>query len=102
MQIDRRKFTVLAGAAALRGWGQTSGKGSLAPNRGQSEALLPWKSGVRIKPVSTVPSRHSIHTYFNVTPESPDGRTVLFYASPIADGQTQGSLIVHDRHTGME
>lgn len=88
MIVDRRKFAVLAGATAFSGWGQDAP----GPNQGNSSALAPWKSGVRIKPVSTVPNRHTIHTYFNVTPESPDGRSVLFYTSPVADGQTQGSL----------
>lgn len=98
MILDRRKFAVLAGAAAVTGWSQSAP----GPDKGASPALAPWKSGVRIKPVSTVPNRHTIHTYFNVTPESPDGRTVLFYTSPVADGQTQGSLVVHDRHSGQE
>jgi hypothetical protein len=57
---------------------------------------------VKISQVSDVPGRHTIHTYFNVTPESPDGKSVLFYTSPVADGQTQGSLVVRDRKTGKE
>jgi hypothetical protein len=30
--------------------------------------------------------RHALHSYFNVCPESPDGRFVLFYASSAPDG----------------
>ena len=112
MQLDRRRFAVLAGnvlagtAAYAAGWRKTRGAGFEEPAGQQSgrysEELAHWKSGVRIKPVSTVANRHTIHTYFNVTPESPDGRSVLFYTSPVADGQTQGSLVVQDRRTGEE
>lgn len=98
MIFDRRRFAWLAGAAALTGWSQDA----VGPNQDHGSALAPWKSGLRIKPVSTAPNRHTIHTYFNVTPESPDGRSVLFYTSPAADGQTQGSLIVRDRQSGEE
>lgn len=81
-------------ACATRSWGQTNG--------GANPELAAWKSGVRIGAVSDAPGRHTIHTYFNVTPESPDGRSVLFYTSSVPDGQTQGSLVVRDRATGKE
>jgi len=100
MNVSRRKFLALTSAAA----GSTVAARAFAqaPDSGHSAALAPWKSGVRIAPVSTVPDRHTIHTYFNVTPESPDGSTVLFYTSAVPDGQTAGSLIVRDRRTGKE
>lgn len=53
------------------------------------------------RPVSAVADRHTIHTYFNVTPESPDGRFVLFYASTAADAH-HGELVVQERATGVE
>src|ERR1017187_5516962 len=96
MNLTRRHFLALAGATAA------SAAAAQAPDSGHSAALAPWKSGVKIAPVSSVPGRHTIHTYFNVTPESPDGRSVLFYTSTVPDGQTAGSLVVRDRRTGHE
>jgi Tol biopolymer transport system component len=63
--------------------------------------LGPWRSGVRVKAVTSTPDRHTIHAYFNVCPESPDGRKVLYYTSTARDGQT-GDLRVLDRATGEE
>ncbi|MGI5868903.1 MAG: biopolymer transporter Tol [Kiritimatiellia bacterium] len=59
-----------------------------------------WSNAV-IRPVSTVPNRHSIHTYFNVSPESPDGRYVLFYVSTENNAE-KGDLVVQERATGKE
>ena len=53
------------------------------------------------RPVSQVANRHSIHTYFNVTPESPDGLFVLFFASTAEDAHF-GELIMQERATGVE
>jgi len=110
MDLTRRRFLELAGAAAaasraVRVLAQPPnprGGGGPAPDSGNSTALAPWKSGVKISQVSDAPGRHTIHTYFNVTPESPDGKSVLFYTSPVADGQTAGTLVVRDRVTGKE
>lgn len=63
--------------------------------------LGPWRSGVRVKAVTSTPDRHTIHAYFNVCPESPDGRKVLYYTSTARDGQT-GDLRVLDRASGEE
>lgn len=100
MNLTCRRFLELAGATAAA----SSAARAFAqpPNSGHSPALAPWKSGVTINPVSTVPGRHTIHTYFNVTPESPDGGSVLFYTSTVPDGQTHGTLVVRDRRTGQE
>ena len=65
------------------------------------DPLAPWRSGVRIAPVSDTPGRHSMHSYFNTCPESPDGRHVLFYASTATDGH-RGEVIIRDRQTGVE
>ena len=110
MNLTRRRFLELAGAAAaasraVRVLAQPPnprGGGGAAPDSGHSVALAPWKSGVKISQVSDVAGRHTIHTYFNVTPESPDGKSVLFYTSTVADGQTEGTLVVRDRATGKE
>lgn len=63
-------------------------------------AVARW-SNAMLRAVSKVPERHTIHTYFNVSPESPDGRYVLFYASKSEDGQT-GELVMQKRATGEE
>jgi Tol biopolymer transport system component len=54
-----------------------------------------------VRPVSNVPGRHTFHAYFNTTPESPDGRFVLFYSSTVPDGQT-GEVRIVERSTGKE
>jgi len=56
---------------------------------------------VRIAPVSTVPGRHTIHTYYTTNPESPDGRRILFFASDDPRGET-GEIRVIERATGEE
>jgi hypothetical protein len=104
MRWSRRRFLELAGgaAAAAVATDRAARVFAQAPNSGHSAALAPWKRGVKIGPVSDVPGRHTIHTYFNVTPESPDGQSVLFYTSTVPDGQTEGTLVVRDRKTGKE
>jgi Tol biopolymer transport system component len=68
---------------------------------GAEDPLGPWCSGVRIQPVTTQPGRHTIHSYVNVCPESPDGRWVLFYASTTPDSH-RGELRILERSTGVE
>lgn len=63
--------------------------------------VAPWRSGVAVRPVLTVPGRHTFHAYFNTTPESPDGRYVLFYSSTAPDGQS-GEVRIVERATGKE
>ncbi|MBI1372512.1 MAG: hypothetical protein GC159_07100 [Phycisphaera sp.] len=70
-----------------------------APPAAPSPLTL-WKQGVKIAPVSDG-AHHSIHTYFNTSPESPDGRYVLFYASTIDTGY-EGELRIIERATGRE
>ncbi len=67
----------------------------------ESDPLAPWRHGVRVQLVSEQAERHTIHSYFNTTPESPDGRWVLFFASTAADGQ-HGELCIRERSTGQE
>lgn len=65
------------------------------------DLLEPWRSGVKIQPVAPELARHVIHAYFNASPESPDGRHVLYYTSETAEGET-GDLRVRDRSSGAE
>jgi hypothetical protein len=44
---------------------------------------------------------HALHAYFNVSPESPDGRFVLYYASSAADGHV-GEVRLLERATGAD
>jgi len=67
----------------------------------EDDPLAPWRSGVKVHPVDESAERHSIHTYFNTNPESPDGKWVLYYTSKTADGQ-QGEIRIRERATGTE
>ena len=66
-----------------------------------TDPLVPWRTGVRIHPATGPADRHTIHSYFNTCPESPDGKSVLFFASSTRDGQ-HGEVCLHDRTTGKE
>lgn len=73
--------------------------GARAANGG--DPLAPWRSGVNIRPVSTNAERHTIHSYFNTCPESPDGKHVIFFSSTSADGH-RGEVRMIERATGTE
>ena len=62
----------------------------------------PWLSGVKIHPVSDQPNRHTMHSYYVTTPESPDGKWVLFYTSTSPTGEEQGEIHIRERATGVE
>ncbi|HEX8914557.1 MAG TPA: hypothetical protein VF796_19565 [Humisphaera sp.] len=65
-----------------------------------SPRLAPWRHGVKLAPVAPAGAdEHSIHAYYVTTPESPDGKHVLYYASTAADGQA-GEVRVVERSTG--
>src|SRR3954471_6000163 len=64
------------------------------------DPLSAWKARVKVSAVSGK-DHHSIHSYFNTSPESPDGRRVLFYASSAGDGH-DGELRVRERASGKE
>jgi Tol biopolymer transport system component len=68
---------------------------------GADDPLAPWRSGVKIRPITTQPGRHTIHSYVNTCPESPDGHRVLFYASTTPDSH-RGELRILERATGDE
>jgi Tol biopolymer transport system component len=65
------------------------------------DALAPWRSNVKVSAVAPKDGRHTMHSYFNTCPESPDGKFVLFYASTAADGH-RGEVVIRERATGVE
>jgi hypothetical protein len=65
------------------------------------DPLAAWRSGVKISVAAPKEGRHTMHSYFNTCPESPDGRSVLFYSSTAADGH-HGEVVVRDRQSGEE
>ena len=87
----RLSFALLALAATARVFAAES----------VDDPLAPWRHDVKIGPVSTVEGRHTMHSYFNTCPESPDGKYVLFFASKARDGH-QGEVCIRDRKTGEE
>ena len=68
---------------------------------GAEDPVAPWKANVRIAPVSVVPGRHSIHSYYVANPESPDGKRVLFFTSTHPAGYI-GQVRMIERATGKE
>ena len=65
------------------------------------DPLAPWRGDMQIHAVDPKGERHTIHSYFNTCPESPDGRWVLFYSSTANDGH-HGDVCIRDRKTGEE
>lgn len=63
--------------------------------------LIPWRSGVNVSVVAPQAGRHTIHSYFNTCPESPDGKWALFFASNTASAQ-RGDVVIRNRATGEE
>lgn len=66
-----------------------------------ADPLAPWRKDVAVKPVGQPQDRHTIHSYFNTCPESPDGKYVLFYSSTTRDSHN-GQIRILDRATGAE
>jgi len=73
----------------------------VASAQSTDDPLAPWRSGVKIGPAAPQDGRHTMHSYFNACPESPDGSHVLFYASTARDGH-RGEVCIRDRKTGEE
>src|SRR6185369_6623628 len=65
------------------------------------DPLAAWRSGVQVRPVISDASHHSMHSYFNTCPESPDGKWILYFASSAADGQ-RGDVRIRERVGGTE
>jgi len=66
-----------------------------------ADPLAPWRSGVQVHEVAPGAERHTIHSYFNTCPESPDGKRVVFFSSTTPDAQ-HGDICVRDRASGEE
>jgi len=62
--------------------------------------LQAWQAA-KIQPVAPAGPRHSIHSYFNSCPESPDGKRVLYFTSTTRSGES-GEICILDRATGAE
>lgn len=75
------------------------GAARTAPADQAPDPLGGWTTGVRIRPVLGEAARHSIHAYFNTSPESPDGRRVLLYTSTSPEGH-EGEVWMIERATG--
>ncbi|MFC1714210.1 hypothetical protein ACFL6S_11095 [Candidatus Poribacteria bacterium] len=54
---------------------------------------------MRVSVVSPNTNQHSVHSYFNTSPESPDGRWVLYYTSTTSEGH-EGDICIVERATG--
>lgn len=104
--LSRRQFIAVGGAVVAEGLASTSHLlGQQLPSSqlvAQSDdPLCRWRGKLSIHPVAPNQNRHSIHSYFNTCPESPDGNFVLYYTSDAADGQT-GDIRILERATGKE
>lgn len=93
-------FLQLALVIVDRGWAQEKPP---APDLflAIAEPIAVWRSGVKVRPLTNQPGRHTIHTYYLTCPESPDGTRVLFFVSTTPEGE-HGDLVVLDRRTGRE
>jgi len=69
--------------------------GLLAP---QASPVDPWRKA-KVRGVLPDAEAHSIHTYYVSSPESPDGRWVLFYASTTKEAY-EGDVRILERATG--
>ena len=64
----------------------------------RGDPLASWRKEVRVARISDRPE-HSIHSYYVTTPESPDGKWVLFFASTTPTGH-EGEIRVVERTSG--
>lgn len=96
LPLSRRSFIA---SAALAGPALLSTSSSRAADE-SGDRLAPWRQA-KISPVSKVAGRHTMHTYYLLNPESPDGRHVVFFASTHPAGHV-GQVCVLDRKTGTE
>jgi len=72
-----------------------------AANAPDGHLLTSWRTNVTLAPVSPNTPRHTIHSYFNTCPESPDGTKLVVFASDDPTGET-GDVVIRDRATGDE
>ena len=73
--------------------------GEPGPAPGTAAALAAW-ADCAVQPVWPRPDCHSLHSYFNACPESPDGRWVLLFVSAQADAHV-GDLCLLERASGQ-
>lgn len=102
--LSRRDFVALGGAGLLGGLGSPGSLSGQLSNQivaGSDDPLCRWRGKLNIHPVAPDQNRHSIHSYFNVCPESPNGKFVLYYTSGTPDGQF-GDIRILERATGKE
>ena len=71
-----------------------------SPKNGSAALMAVWQDGVRVSAVPSRTNQHTIHAYFNISPESPDGRWVLYFASVTSEGHV-GDLHIVERATGQ-
>lgn len=99
--LSRRRFlSRFFASATLGGMGLSVGR-LVGADDAADDPVAPWRQGVTFAPVSQAPGRHTMHAYYLLNPESPDGRRVVFYASSDKAGHV-GQVIVQDRATGAE
>jgi len=84
-----------AGLTLVLAWAWNAGA------QGAFEPLKPWRNGVKVAPVSPQTSRHTIHSYYRASPESPDGRWALFFSSTTPEGY-EGEVRIRNRASGEE
>ncbi|MBM4043107.1 MAG: hypothetical protein FJ290_31845 [Planctomycetes bacterium] len=73
----------------------------VAGSDAEGEPLARWREGVQVRPAAPGDGRHTIHSYFNTCPESPDGKWVLFFASTARNAE-RGEVCIRNRATGEE
>ncbi|MCM8538251.1 MAG: hypothetical protein NE334_20070 [Lentisphaeraceae bacterium] len=67
----------------------------------EEKDLSKWKKA-SVNPVLNLDQkRHSIHTYFNTSPESPDGKYILYFSSKTKDAHS-GDICIVNRTTKEE
>lgn len=93
--------SVLAVGVVLAASFAAGAEKSRAEAAADADPLAAWRSGVKVQPVAAAPDRHSIHTYYLASPESPDGRNVLYYTSATPEGHS-GDIRMLERATGRE
>ncbi|NDC62742.1 MAG: hypothetical protein EBZ59_01840 [Planctomycetia bacterium] len=97
LPASRRLFLAMTGSAGVACLAARVGRAAAALD----DPVSAWRRGVRISPVSTVTGRHTMHTYYLLDPESPDGRRVLFYSSTDPAGHV-GDVRMIERDSGAE
>jgi hypothetical protein len=80
--------------------GSMAGTLAVAENQ-RADPLKPWKQGVKLSTVLKDAECHSIHTYYVLSPESPDGRWVVLFTSTDPQGH-KGEVVIVERATGRQ